>query len=404
MILNKYLFLLLLSSIAFGQITTGEIKPVVSTGMYKIMLAPELKSVARQNLTDLRIHDQNKNEVPYFIIAENDKVQQSFNVYPIVEKTSTPNKNTSYIIENESDEKLNQFALTVGNSDVVKFYNLSGSANQSQWFGITNDGILSQLSSDKNTTVSRTINFPLSAYRYFKLTFNDSLSLPINLLRVGNLSQQTAPRKVIAIPATVKTEQLKTEKKTQIHVRFNNKQIINQIDFKITGPTLYQRTVTIYKFSKRERRRKTETYKEVLNQFTLASDSKNSLEIGGLFESEIYIEIDNRDNLPLKITNIQFLQWPSYAIAELQAGQTYSIETGNQKLGMPDYDIASISTVDPDILPEVSIANIKTTLPKLAKEKTVSFWQQKWFLWLCIALGGMAIAFFTLSLLRDLKK
>lgn len=401
--LNKYLLLLLIFSVGFGQITTGKIKPVVSTGMYKIMLAPELKSAAQQNLQDLRIYNQNKNEVPYFIVEDNAKVQQSFKIYPIVKKTSTPNKSTTYIIENPAVEKLNQFALTVGNSDVIKYYNLSGSANKTNWYGISNNGTLHQLSSEKTTTVSKTITFPLSSYRYFRITFNDSLSLPINLLRVGNLSQQTAPRKLITIPATIESKELPTEKKTQIHVRFNHKQVINQINFNITGPTLYQRTVTIYKFSKRQKRKRTETFKEILNQFTLASNAKNQIEIGSLFESEFFIEIDNRDNPPLNMPDVQLLQWPTFAIAELQAGQQYAIETGNEKLGMPDYDIASIINVNPDILPEVAITNIKATLPKLEAEKSISFWQQKWFLWLCIALGGLAIAIFTVSLIRDLK-
>ncbi len=402
--INKFILLLLFSGLAFGQRTSGTIDPIAVEGMHQILLTPEIRSAANEDLSDFRIYDNKENEVPYFLAGRMIQVLKGFDDYPIVEKTSIPKKSTSYIIANSSSKRLSGISLTVGNSDGIKTYDLSGSNDKNQWFGISNKATIGDLNNNEQTESVKNITFPLSAYKYFKITFNDSLSLPINVLRAGTLRENVQIEKMIQVKTEkVATENLKSEKKTVIKIGFKNKQIINQIDFVIKSPKLFKRSAVIYKLSERKRKRKTETYKEILYHFTLLSDARTTIQNIHLFDSEFFIEIDNRDNPPLDISSINFSQLPVYVVAELSPNQKYTVKAGDRNLVAPDYDIASFSNINTANLPLATIVDVKPETVTAANKIAVPFWQQPWFMWFCIAVGGAAIAYFTVSLVRDLK-
>ena len=402
--MNKFLLLLLFSGLAFGQRTSGTINSVATEGMHKILLTPEIRSAANEDLSDFRIYDGKQNEVPYFLAGRMVQVLKGFEDYPIVEKNSVPKKSTSYIIENPSLKKLSGISLTVSNSDGIKTYDLSGSNDKNQWFGISNKATIGDLNNNEQTESVKNITFPLSAYKYFKITFNDSLSLPINVLRAGTLRENIQIEKMIPVKTEIiATEELKSEKKTVIKIGFKNKQVINQIDFVIKSPKLFKRSAIIYKLLERKRKRKTETYKEILYQFTLSSDAKTTIQNLKISDSAFFVEIDNRDNPPLDISSLNFSQLPVYVVAELSPNQQYTVKAGDWNLVAPDYDIASFSNINTANLPLANIVDVKTETIAAANKIAVPFWQQPWFLWFCIAVGGAAIAYFTLSLIRDLK-
>ena len=85
--------------------------------------------------------------------------------------------------------------FTIANYSGSKTYNLSGSNNQKQWFGLVNKGYLYNLQNAENTSVEKVVSFPLCEYKYLKIDFNDSNSLPINVLKLEQF-QATLPAEV----------------------------------------------------------------------------------------------------------------------------------------------------------------------------------------------------------------
>jgi len=55
-------------------------------------------------------------------------------------------------------------------------------------------------------------------------------------------------------------------------------------------------------------------------------------------------------------------------------------------------------------LPEDKIYDIKQTISQKTGPKAKSLWQKKWFMWLCISLGGIAIVYFTTSLVKEYQE
>ncbi|MET3018679.1 DUF3999 family protein [Flavobacterium hydatis] len=404
---NKFLFLLFLVNFSFAQYnTTAKIKAVTSTGLNKIVLPPAIRSASKEDLSDFRIFDSKGIEVPYFV-ARNEKetFSNSFEEYSIVSKTVIPNKSSSVIIANPSTKSINQISLFIANSDVVKTYSLSGSNDQKEWFGLSNAQNLSDLNSDDKTNVIKTISFPLSSYQFLKIDFDDKKTLPINILKAGNYTQQVKNNSLQEIiPKSSSLTQLTAEKKTKIHIVFDAPQIIDQITFDISKPEFYKRDVTIYKNATRKVKRKTETYEENITYFELNSDTKNTFNVPQIFEKEIYISIDNQDNPPLGVGEIKFYQIPVSIVTSLNANENYTIKTGNNNLNEPQYDLSNFKNSISANLPEASISEIKQIASADTTIQNKSFWQQSWFMWICIIIGGIAILYFTASLVKDMKK
>ncbi len=405
--LNSFFILLFLTNLSFAQFqTTGKIKEVTESGFHEIVLSPQIRSYSKQDLSDIRIFNAKGNEVPYFIQSNSEALLNSFEEYSIVSKTVFPKKSTSIIVAVPPVKNNNQLSLFIANADVVKNYSISGSNDQSEWFGISNSQTLADLNSSSESSIVKTISYPLSTYKYLKIDFDDQKTLPINVLKVGNFNTQVQKNILqdIKPKKTIRFELLLPQKHTQLQVVFDAPQIINQIDFEISRPTYYKRKVVIYKKLKRESKRKTEIIEKEIISFELNSNTKNSFTIPEIFEKEFYIKIENKDNLPLNISSVKYSQKPVSIIVDLNANEKYNIKTGNKNLNEPDYDLSDFKNNISGKLSQTGIYDIKQIASSKKEVENKSFWQQGWFMWVCILLGGVTILYFTASLVKDLKE
>ena len=151
-------------------------------------------------------------------------------------------------------------------------------------------------------------------------------------------------------------------------------------------------------------KKKTEQYKENLYEFDLSSDTPLFIDVPPLLEKELFIEIDNNDNPPLEIESISCKQLASYLICDFKANHTYTLMCGNQLLKTPEYDLINFVSQVPQLLPEASVSPITKlkNITPVELKKEISFFETKQFLWLCLAIGAIAIFLFSKSLLKDM--
>jgi hypothetical protein len=403
--LNKFIILLLsINGLLAQQNTTAKIKSVNENGLHKIVLPAEIRSFSKEDLSDFRIYDAKKNEVPYFVIqAKNQSKLNRFSEFKLISKNGIPKKKTTIIVETPK-KTIDEIVLLITNSVVTKSFDISGSNDQKEWFGLINKAQLFNLQSVKGINVFKTLALPLSSYRYLKIEFDDKKTLPINVLKVGVFSNKIIDNNVQEIfPKSSIITQYPSQKKTRIRVVFDNRQIVNQIVFNTTNPNLYKRKGRVYLNKIREIKHKTETYQKTISTFELNSDLKKPININQLFEKEFSMEIENEDNQPLAFSEIRFFQNQVSIIADLKAGEEYGIKTGNPKAIAPKYDLENFKSKMVNKLPETTIYKIKRQNSNTIIVKEKSIWQQTWFMWLCIGLGGIAILYFTTNLVKDMK-
>lgn len=401
----KIILAFLCINVAFAQYDTkAQLAEVKQDGLHEICLPNAIRSFSNNDLSDFRILDSKGIEVPYFIRKKEDIIRTSAYVdFDILSKKRVRDTSSTIIFKNNF-KTINAFDLFVANYSGSKSFKLSGSNNKKEWFGILNKGVLSNLESVNDISTTKTIRFPRCNYRFIKITFNDKKSLPINVLKIGSISNDSEYKKFQTVTSSTQTiSELSEVKKTQIHVHFKNKEIINQVQFKVVSPEFYNRNVVIYTKSTRVVKQKSETYNKTLARFKLNSENETIFNIPEIFEDDIYIEIENKDSQKLVFSDILFFQKPLYIITSLKKNETYTIKTGLKNSKAPEYDLSFFRNSISKSLPTVQIINIVKESPKEVIER-VSIWQKPWFMWTCIGVAGLVILFFMSNLVKDLKK
>jgi hypothetical protein len=122
-----------------------------------------------------------------------------------------------------------------------------------------------------------------------------------------------------------------------------------------------------------------------------------------IYEKEFVIEIDNLDSPPLKIETVKFQQLVTYLIADFVAGKKYEVVMGDKNLQAPKYDLAYFKDKIDSQLPFAYVGKVEPIEKASIVSAPVSFWQQKWFMWMCIGVGALIVFFFSLNLLKDMQ-
>jgi len=403
--LNSIL-LLLIASWCSAQNYVGNLQPVSKDGLTKIIVQPELRSALQDNWSYFRILDSKKNEVPYIIRSVNNSgTESTVENLNIIAKNSIPNVSTSIIITNEKGIKLDHLYLVIANTEIVKTYSISGSNDQNQWYGLVSNEIVNDLQSATSTQVERNFRFPLNNYQFLKIDFVDKKSLPIQVLSASLKNTQNLERNpLIELKDFQQTiTENKSTKTTRIGIQFKSKQVIDGLKLSVSAPQYYLRNAEIIVNRMRLRKRKQENYKETVANFQLNSKTQNQFSIGELFEKNITIEIQNQDNSPLVIDEIKLFQKPVLLISDLKAAEKYAIIV-DSTLSSPQYDLSYFDYNAQIQLPETSITGLKKSNLKSQEMTQDSFFKSPAFMWICIGLTLIVIAYFSMGLLKDLGK
>lgn len=401
---NKFAFLLILIAFqGFAQNYTGTLSTINQDGLHLILLNPEVRSATNSNTNFFRILDENKNEVAFVNYKPKNENKFDFIELPIVSKRILNDSLTSIQVENKSERSLNSLVVVITNTSVVKNYNVSGSNDGENWFGLVQNQQLSNLNSEKEKQVEKTISFPLNNYSFLRIDFSDKKSLPINVIQVG--VYQSEINYVNQLELNDFRQNIisnKEKKKTQITIQFQSPQVISKINFDIRSD-LYYRNARILVNKSRKIKKRTENYQEEICSLVLNSKTNNQFILDDFFEKEFIIEIDNQDNQPLEINKISFFQSPEYVLANLKTTENYKVII-DSTLSKPNYDLQNFEFENSKELEVLTIENFKKSEHVKAQSQEQKFWQTKWFLWICIAIGGLAVIYFALGMLKDMKE
>lgn len=400
-----YLYSLLNFASAQNFTYHATIDSVKTNGMHRIEVPPKVRQYAKVDMSDLRILDSARNEVPY--ILSNEPIARTFTSfleYKVLSNEIKNNRFTKLTIEKTDKEPISNISLCIANTNIVKTCRLSGSDDMNHWYAVSDDQELSSLYDNTRTTIYKSIYFPPVTYRYYQLFINDSNSSPLNISKAGYFKGSSIGGKLLEIvPEKCSTLNDNKAKKTKINISFNDSQLINRIVFKITEPRFYKRKFRISTNRKRAYKKRTEEYTEILYESELNSDLPASFDVTNINEKEFVIEIDNLDNPPLKIASIKFEQLAASIVADFKTGNKYTIAMGDKNLKAPQYDLAFFRGKIPIQLPFAYIGKVEPIEKTLIALKPISFWQQKWFMWACILAGALIIFCFSFNLLKEMQ-
>jgi hypothetical protein len=397
---------IILPFISWGQAFQykAAVNAVPENNYYRIYLSPHITGHLNENYTDIRLYTNKGQETPYVLVKEKPVSYKTlFREYTIVSKTIREKSGTTLIVENTARTKINNLSLLIKNTAVQKRARLSGSEDSSNWYIIADNYVLQAANNTSETAEMKILNFPLSDYTYYKLDINDSLSVPINILKAGYYDTYAENGKYTRIPElNFQVLDSNARKQTYVKISLPEPAYIDKIEWSITQPAYYLRHVRLGIFKTVEGKKgKPKRYFETIRELDLNSTRENTLPISGKWPEEFYLVIDNADNPPLQFSGIGAYQLNTYLLASLKAEENYYLQLGDPKGKAPQYDLSYFM----DKIP-ADAAVIQTGLPvslsnPTPAETSPTIFTSKLFIWLAISVVIALLAFMSYWMVKE---
>ena len=390
----------------------ASVEPVEREGFYRILLSPEVIGHLNARQSDLRLHDGQGREAPYFIRREEAVQQKSlFKEYELLPDPNPEKGRTTLILRNPDRTKIDNIRLLIKNANVRKKAQLSGSNDARSWYIIEDQLLLSSLNSREATAELKILNFPLSDYEYYRLQINDSASAPLNIVRAGYYDTSTESGKYTEVPGLALRKKDSTEvKRTYLFFSSPQLPLVDKLELDIAGPAHFLRSATLLeKLRQKDRRGKEETYWAPVQDFQLSSEQENTLLLPGLRSGNFVLVIENRDNPPLQIEAVRPFQLHTYLVAELQPEKPYHLVFGHPEVRPPAYDLAhfqdQVTSSTPMLQPGPVHRNPALSTPAASQPNLlVHLFSNELVIWAALLLVIGFLAVMSFQMLREKQK
>jgi len=186
--------------------------------------------------------------------------------------------------------------------------------------------------------------------------------------------------------------------------------IVKEVDLNVEGPKFYNREAAVFVM---ENDKDSFGLNQPVDKFIISTGTPaiffpfanrvmKANSINPEFKAAtIVIEIDNKDNPPLKITGATMKQEINCLVAWLEKGKTYSLLAGSVNASAPQYDLSAFKDSIPYDIVTLSygpIQLITNPAPSPIKPNT-NYW-----LWPSILIAVLMLSGLTFRLLKDMKK
>ncbi|MDP9081300.1 MAG: DUF3999 domain-containing protein [Bacteroidota bacterium] len=371
----------------------ADLQKVDSSGFYRIGFRPGFVAKSNPGLTDIRITDARGNFVSYITPDNLPRTNnEKFIVFPEIKLSK--DTGTAFIIESKEKLPVNRLWLKLKNTAVRRTVNLSGSDDLQRWFAIEEEIPLQEAALDNDGSYLQSLSFPASNYHYLKVLVNDKNKAPVKFLEAGIYTEQAVLNRYFPIP-NVKFAQRDSNKTTRVTIQFDDNYLVNMLRLTIAGPKYYKRDITVYAIDKQGGQ---------LISNTELNSGKNGALLMAAKTNKIELQIDNGDNLPLDIKEVEAMQSDQFIAAYLEKGQSYKLYTGNINAVQPVYDLKFFADSIHGHLPEISHGPLikKTTFETPAvqtqtRDHTIAIW--------VIIVGALLmLSLLTLRMMREIDR
>ncbi|MDR3272137.1 MAG: hypothetical protein LBT29_01440 [Flavobacteriaceae bacterium] len=397
--MKKYLILLLfcLAELAcFAQsVWKATIQPVEANGYYNIELSQQIIALSEKNeLSDLTILDEKKQEVPYFLRPVNPIREIShFEAYELKENRAEDSLNI-VIVNNPNSEILSRFYILISGADVTKYVCIRGSNDLKNMYIVKQKTGISNYSTGNNHNEMLIVDFPQGNYRYYEITLSNNQKSPLEVLKVGKIQNSVIYEQFAEINLGKFVQKDSSNRKT--YIRFPDLSYashIYKLEFTVKYKADYFRNAQIFD-SKRGN----------LFNFDISSKHENVFFTNNLIlYPESFVVIENYNNPPPLIDSIKVYGLKRYVCAYLEKDQTYSLLIGRKDGIAPTYDLEYFQHDIPADIPIIETKNLQSVPDDNAGQNTL--WIEKpLFLWSVIIAVGVLLVFVCLKMIRDIKK
>ena len=326
------------------------------SGYQDVPLGPEVICRLNPEYGNLRLIDSAGEEVPYLFFSEGQVNQEvSLKWYPRFREDYWRRWYSRSTFQNPRADAIDRLVLKIRNADVRQTFWLSGSDDMDRWHIVKEDFAYDSDYDPASTYNLITIEFPPVDYKYYKVEIRHRWHEPIQIMGAGyySVTEKDGNYQQVPRPGIVQREE---STKSIVDIHFNAPYYLDRVFFEVDGPEMYHREAVL-------KRKTSHGGYQTLESFVLDSRSLHLLEFDALRTEAFRLEIENRDDKPLRIAGVQAFQLRKYLTAKLERGNQYALRIGPEGLCSPVYDLTYFGSDLPERRSSVKLQPIKAILP-----------------------------------------
>lgn len=377
---------------------------VPATGFYQIAVTSELSAYARADNADIRIAARDKNYVPYIIrnYQEWPEMMQAHSPLKILTNESD-NKQTIVTLEQSTEAWTYGISLMMATTSVERYAQISGSNNNTRWYIIDDHIMLQRADGYSKGSYWQNINFPGNKYKYYKLKIYNAHTDPLNITGAQAFHDSTYIKTKpwgVKNPTPNVTQKDSSNHISYITIRNSLPFFINEVTLDVSGPRFYDRHASIFVLPGDK---DSSCIDYSVASGTITSGKPAVFTLPGQKAQAILIEIDNRDDSPLKITGASTQQQNQYLVVWLEKDKQYTLLAGDEQATAPQYDLSKFNDSIPAQLPTIGFGALSTVQIEATLATPKKGIDGKW-LWPVIVAFVIILSLLTYKLMKDAKK
>jgi hypothetical protein len=399
------LFFAIILKAAFSYRNWEYKKPIAVADMEGIASAQidaETYNHSKEDLSDLRVVDDNGKEVPYKLeILESTKELKRFEPR-LYNLSNIPNEYTEFYLDmGENIEMINKLHMVTPDKNFRRKVEILGSDDNKRWFKIRDDAHIFNFHTDDYMAALTDLNFPDTKRRYLKIIIWNKQEKPLEIERCWVYQEEVTKAQKEEYPFKIASRIENEEKKrTEIilDVVYNNipRDEIT-LDFASPG---YYRSVCVSASTDAENWRNLGS--GVIYRFN-KENKNNVISLGETRERYLKILIYNQDDAPLKIDNISIKGNQQLIYFPAEKDKRYYLFYGNPDAIKPIYEFVKL-------LPHTE--SKKSVMVQLGKEQVnedfsrveeVLEEDQQFIIWPMVAFVVVALGFLIMKSIKRIK-
>ena len=373
---------------------------VPATGFYRIPVNAELSAWARADHADVRIAAE-EGYVPYIV-----RNLQQFDE-PEVESSGElkllDGSDSLIVLQKGADRMTYGISLTMNTTAVERYAQISGSNDGKHWYIIDDHILLHMADGYSRGTYAQYINFPGNKYAYYKLKIDNAHTDPLHVVAAKAFYDQT---KLQVRPVTQENPPPVVRQKdssnhiTYVAIRNSLPYMLNGLTLQIAGPKYYERNARIYIMATDA---DSSALSNAVTSVVLSSARPSVFTLAAQKARVIVLEIDNKDDQPLRITGAATRQQTQELVAWLEQAKKYTLLAGNELVPAPEYDLSRFADSIKPPVPQLGYGGFQPTMQAIKHAATQPETHGYW-LWIIIVVSIVVLSLLTYRLIKDVKK
>lgn len=344
---NKLLAALALVSVSAAALPTdwqhAQTFEVAAPGLVKFSLPTDTLSAARPALEDLRLHDAEGNELPFFIerptpAGKTARAAKTFS-------TALNASSTVITLETGLAQPLDAVALDSPAASFIKSVRVEASNDSQNWQTVADRQPVFR---EQWGASQLRIAVPAAAWRWLRLTVDDKRTLPVPFTGAKVFAAAAEPVPSEWQPAPI-VERVENPGETRLTLNLGAANLdVASVKIETTDP-LFTRSVTLAEPVVAEDGVREQNigggciYRVAVEGRDAAENLAVPLE-SRVRSRELIVTIRNQDSPPLAITGVRVERRPVNLVFAPRAAGTYRLLTGNRRCAAPRYDLAALGS------------------------------------------------------------